>query len=272
MEITVLIYNEKNELAYRSEHGLSILIEFNGATILFDTGKSDAFIQNANILGKDLTKVDFVVLSHSHYDHTGGLEDFLILNKTAKVILKKDILRERWSVSHGYNRRIGFPLRKRFEHLHDRFYFIEDIEEIVPGLFVIPKIQKSDSHTFTDSYLFVQEQNNLVPDTFDDELFIAAVKNHKLVVFTGCAHNGVENMIQTAIQHTHIHEIEFVIGGTHMSRASEQQIQRTVNELRKYNIKRAAFNHCSGKQIISLLNQALDGQIEYGFAGSNFSI
>ncbi len=272
MEITVLIDNEKNELAYRSEHGLSMLIEFNGATILFDTGKSDAFIQNANLLGKDLTKVDFVVLSHSHYDHTGGLEDFLILNKTAKVILKKDILRERWSVSHGYNRRIGFPLRKRFEHLNGRFHFIEDTEEIVPGLFVIPKIQKPEGYTFTDSYLFVQEQNNLVADTFDDELFIAAVQDHKLVVFTGCAHNGVENMIKTAIYHTHIHEIEFVIGGTHLNRASDQQIQSTARELRKYTIKRAAFNHCSGKRAISVLNRELDGQIEYGFAGSSFSI
>lgn len=271
MEITVLIDNEKKELAYRTEHGLSILIEFNGATILFDTGKSDAFIQNAKLLGKDLTKVNFVVLSHSHYDHTGGLEDFLILNKTAKVILKKDILRERWSVSHGYNRRIGFPLRKRFEQLNGRFHFIEDTEEIVPGLFVIPKIQKPDSYTFTDSYLFVQEQNNLVADTFDDELFIAAVKDNKLFVFTGCAHNGVENMIKTAIDFTQNHEIEFVIGGTHLNRASEQQIQRTVNELHKYDIKRAAFNHCSGKQIIPRLNQELDGQIEYGFAGSSFS-
>ncbi len=272
MEITVLIDNEKNELVYRSEHGLSILIEFNGATILFDTGKSDAFIQNAKSLDKDLTKVDFVVLSHSHYDHTGGLEDFLVLNKTAKVILKKDILRERWSISQGYNRRIGFPLRKRFEQLNGRYQFIEEIEEIVPGLFVLPKIQKPDSHTFTDSFLFVQEQKNLVADTFEDELFIAAVKDHKMVVFTGCAHNGVENMIETAIQQTKIHEIEFVIGGTHLNRASEQQVKRTVKELRKYDIKRAAFNHCSGKQIIPMLNRELDGQIEYGFAGSSFII
>ena len=272
MEITVLIDNEKNELVYRSEHGLSILIEFNGATILFDTGKSEAFIQNAKSLGKDLTKVDYVVLSHAHYDHTGGLEDFLVLNTNAKVILKKDVLRERWSISHGYNRRIGFPLRKRFEQLNGRYHFIEDTEEIVPGLFVIPKIQKPDSHTFSDSYLFVQEQNNLVADTFDDELFMAAVKDDKLVVFTGCAHNGVENMIRTAMKHTQIHEVEFVIGGTHLNRASEQQVQRTVKELRKYDIKRAAFNHCSGKQIIPLLNQTLDGQIEYGFAGSTYRI
>ncbi|SMO60228.1 7,8-dihydropterin-6-yl-methyl-4-(beta-D-ribofuranosyl)aminobenzene 5'-phosphate synthase [Saccharicrinis carchari] len=272
MEITVLIDNKKNTLAYRSEHGLSILIEFNGATVLFDTGKSDAFIQNAKILGKDLGKVDYVVLSHAHYDHTGGLEDFLILNKTAKVVLKEDVLRERWSVSHGYNRRIGFPLRKRFEQFNERYHFIKATEEIVPGLFVFPEIKKPTNHSFTDSYLFVQEKGSLVPDTFNDELFMAAVNDNKLVVFTGCAHNGVENMIKTAIDYTQINEIEFMIGGTHLNRASEQQIVDTANQLSQFCIKRAAFNHCSGKRAIDLLKTALKGRVEYGYAGTSFRV
>ncbi len=270
MEITILIDNEKNEQVYRSEHGLSMLIEFNDTTILFDTGKSGAFIQNAKALGKDLTKVDYVILSHAHYDHTGGLEEFLLLNKTAKVILKKEVLDERWSISNGYNRKIGFPLRKRFSQLNGRYFFIEETQEIIPNLFIFPKINRSENHTFTDSYLFVQQNNNLVPDTFNDELFITAIHNDKLIIFTGCAHNGVENMIATAIDITQIKNIDFIVGGTHLNRASDQQVQKTIEELSKYSIKKAAFNHCSGKHNIPIMNEQLEADITYAYAGETY--
>ncbi|GAF02898.1 ComEC family competence protein [Saccharicrinis fermentans DSM 9555 = JCM 21142] len=270
MEITILMDNEKNDLVYRSEHGLSMLIEWNGTTVLFDTGKSDAFMQNAKLLGKDLTKVDYVVLSHGHYDHTGGLEAFLIFNKKAKIILKKEALDERWSVSQGYNRKIGFPLRKRFEQLNERYMFVDETQEIVPGLIVFTDIAKQAGHTFTDSYLFVQQNHTLVPDTFKDELFMAAVHNDKLTVFTGCAHNGVENMIRTAIEYTGIKKVEFVVGGTHLNRASEQQVKRTIMELGKFDIEKAAFNHCSGLQNIPRMAASLRGDIEYGYAGTRY--
>lgn len=270
MEITILIDNLKNDRVYRSEHGLSILVEFNDTTILFDTGKTDAFIQNAKVLGKDLTKVDYVILSHSHYDHTGGLESFLELNKTAQVILKKEVLNERWSISHGYNRRIGFPLIKRFNQKNQRYKFIETTEEIEAGILIHPQINKKSTHSFTDSYLFVQKGKQLVQDSFDDELFMTITLDKKLIVFTGCAHNGVENMLKTVVDHTKIEEIEFVVGGTHLNRGSQQQLENTISELKKFDIKKAAFNHCSGIQNIPVMNEKLSGHIEYAYGGNSY--
>ena len=273
MEITVLIDNEKKEQAYRSEHGLSMLIEFNGTTILFDTGKSDAFIQNAKLLGKDLSKVNYVVLSHGHYDHTGGLEAFMNINKTAKIVIKKEaVFENKLSRSTGIDRNISFPLKDKLEKFENRILWADKALELVPDLFVLSDIQRDPNHVFTDSFLYVEEEEGFVPDTFKDELFIGAVKNDKLIVFTGCAHNGIENMIQTAVDYTAIKEIEFVIGGTHLNRASEQQVKDTISRLKGYSIKRAAFNHCSGQHNIPKINEELDADVTYAFGGKSYKI
>ena len=119
---------------------------------------------------------------------------------------------------------------------------------------------------------FFDKNGKLIPDTFEDEVFLAAVLNNKLVVFTGCAHNGVENMVSTAIDYTQINEVEFVVGGTHLNRASEEQIQKTILALSQFSINRAAFNHCSGQHNIPRMDKALNGKIEYAYAGCNYHL
>ena len=91
MKLTTLIDNYVEKASLYAEHGLSILIDTGIVKILFDTGQSDNFIHNAEVLGIDLKEIDFVVLSHGHFDHTGGLYPFLQLNKKAKIICKKEI-------------------------------------------------------------------------------------------------------------------------------------------------------------------------------------
>ena len=273
MEITILIDNHKNELAYRSEHGLSMLIELGDVKVLFDTGRSDAFIQNAKVLGKDLKLVDFVVLSHAHYDHTGGLEAFLALNKKAKIVIKREAVEEqKLSKSAGVERDISFPMKEKLQAFEQRVIWANKNFELVPSLHVFANINRPLGQPFTDSFLYTKYDGEFVPDLFKDELFMAVVNGHKLIIFTGCAHNGVENMIQTAIDFTGIKEIEFITGGTHLNRATERQVDETIKALKLYNIKRAAFNHCSGSNNIKKMNEELKADVEYAYAGCSYII
>lgn len=268
MEITILIDNNKEDVTYRTEHGLSILIEEDNYSILFDTGKTDAFIQNAIKLGKNLKEVDYVVLSHGHYDHTGGLEAFLVLNKQAKVILKKEALQIKWSKSQGIDRNIGIPAGIN----KDRFIFVDEVIELFEDFWILPHISRPKDQKYTDSYLFVEHNGSLLPDTFTDELFAVATKNNELIIFTGCAHNGVEHMINTAINHTNISIVNHIIGGTHLNRASITQVENTIKALEQFEIKNASFNHCSGIHNIPRMDEQLTGNISYAYTGDKIKI
>ena len=90
-KITTLVENAVYGRSLQAEHGLSLLIESEGYKILFDTGQSDLFIRNAALLDIDIAEVDFLILSHGHSDHTGGLRHFLAINKKASVICKQEV-------------------------------------------------------------------------------------------------------------------------------------------------------------------------------------
>ena len=125
MEIVTLIENLVYKGSLKAEHGLSVLIKTGGYKILFDVGQTGAFLDNAGSLGEDLRDVDFIILSHGHYDHTGGLENILEINKTAKVIMKKSIVEEKYSNSVGKMREIGFKLRDRYRSYPNEFILLE---------------------------------------------------------------------------------------------------------------------------------------------------
>jgi 7,8-dihydropterin-6-yl-methyl-4-(beta-D-ribofuranosyl)aminobenzene 5'-phosphate synthase len=272
MEITILIDNKKNDQIYRSEHGLSVLIEFQEKTILFDTGKTDAFIQNAIILGKNLSKVDYVILSHGHYDHTGGLDAFLRLNKTATIVLKQEALQEKRSQHTGINKDISFPLKDSLEAFTNPILFIDNNQELLPELWIMAHIEKDDTLTLNDSVLFIKQNNEFIPDPFNDELFITIKYLHKLVIITGCAHNGIGNIVQTAINHTQLHEVEMLIGGLHLNKISEEQLNHTITKLKKFSIHKGLLNHCSGEQHIQVFNKHLPGKFEYATGGSIYKM
>ncbi len=271
MEITVLIDNEKTESVFRSEHGLSMLIEFKDKSFLFDTGKSDAFIQNAKNLNKDLSKIDYVILSHGHYDHTGGLKAFLELNTHAQIVMKKEAaFDDKHSMSTGVDRDISFPIKDKLELFKDRIVWVDDKLELIPEFHVLGKINRPADYTFTDSFLYVHRNGELIPDSFDDELFVVIQNRGKITVFTGCAHNGIENMLRTAVDYSGINEIEFVIGGTHLNRASEEQVDHTIKALQQFTIHKAAFNHCSGIKAVPKMKEKLNFPVEYGYGGTSY--
>jgi len=235
MKLTVLTENTASRIFY-AEHGLSYLIEHDNQVILFDTGHSDVFLRNAGLLEIDLDKVvDFIVLSHGHWDHGNGLR--FIENKI--LIAHPNAFVKRFRRNGAEN--IGLDLNS--EAVEDKFRLISSsgvfqISANILFLGEIPRANNFESQT-TD---FVDELG--VDDFVPDDSALAIIQDKKLIIISGCAHSGICNICEYAKKVTGISTILAVIGGFHLKQADEQTRQ-TIAYFRNEQISRIIPSHCT---------------------------
>lgn len=282
MEIVTLIENLVYEKNLKGEHGLSFLIKTDDFKILFDTGQTGAVTDNAKLLGENLEDVDYIILSHGHYDHTGGLEKVLKINNKAKVIMKKESLQEKFSNSGNSMREIGFKLKDKYKKYPNEFIILEEDYELGNGIKVITKINKYTDFENNESMLFTLEDGKYIADKFSDELFLTIEKDGKLNILTGCAHKGIINIIQSAIEKINIDNINLVLGGTHLSNVkvkdvkakeiNNQKVEKTIEELKKMNINNIYTGHCTGIDGFIKLKNELKDKVSYSYTGSRIRI
>ncbi|MGD8440639.1 MAG: MBL fold metallo-hydrolase [Holophagae bacterium] len=218
MRVTTLIENDvidgRNDLT--AEFGLSVVVEIGATTILFDTGASGAFADNAVAMGVDLDEVDLAVLSHHHFDHGGGLARFLELNPTAPIFLRDGPLTPRWFKALAIVKRpIGLDLDV-IEAARDRFRFVGEDTEIAPGIWLLTEISTAQPRPTGNRHLFVEHDGRLEPDPFDHELVMVVHEGDGVAVFTGCSHSGILNMVETAAERFPDTPIKAVLGGFHL--------------------------------------------------------
>ncbi len=256
MQITALIENDclegRDDLT--AEFGLSLHVKTGGKQILFDTGTTGVFADNARALGIDLAKVDAAVVSHHHFDHGGGLGRFLEDNHQARVYLREtEQARRFFKALVVIKRPIGLDL-DLLDQNQDRFEFVADETEITPGVFLITRIGRSHELPKGNRRLFVERDGSLVPDPFDHELLMVVHEDDGMVVFTGCSHSGVLNLIEAAADRFPETPIKAVIGGFHLidspifntmagSRAEVQEIGRKILS---FSPGRVFSAHCTG--------------------------
>lgn len=240
LKYTVLMENESSLENVNAEHGLSLYIEANNYKILFDAGQSSTFLENASKLGIDISKIDFLILSHGHYDHTGGVEEFLKINTKAKVVYKNEIFENKWNAA----KYIGVQFKQ--DILKDRSVIAYNKYEVVPDVFVmteIPVLYDFDTHF---NSLFIKKGIAKKPDTFADELFIVIKKDQKINIITGCAHRGITNIISTALKAFPGMEIESVTGGFHLSKETEMLKEKICTIIDQFKPEIVYPMHCTG--------------------------
>lgn len=169
MKIITLTDNKTFDCHLKTEHGLSVYIETNDRKILFDTGQSDVFLQNAKAIGFDIGEIDVVVISHGHYDHIGGLISFLNMNDKAQVYLKKEVFNgQYYSVRRNISKNIGYSTD--LMKYRNRFIFLEEKLTRMDNLFFISEIEKKFSLPKGNQLLFKSQEEEIVPDDFQHEL------------------------------------------------------------------------------------------------------
>ncbi|TDT71950.1 7,8-dihydropterin-6-yl-methyl-4-(beta-D-ribofuranosyl)aminobenzene 5'-phosphate synthase [Hypnocyclicus thermotrophus] len=268
MEITVLIENLVYNQGLFGEHGLSLHILDKETSILFDTGQTENFLLNAKTLGIDINKVKYTILSHGHYDHTGGLKSLLEKNNKIELMVKKDIFQKKYSNSTGNIREIG--LDNKISKYNNIKYLDKNIVSLTENIFIITKINNYNDFENDEKKLFVKENNKYVVDKFIDEVFLVLKNNDDtLTIITGCAHNGIINILKTTKEYFLNNKIKQVIGGFHLKGKSKERIDKTINELIKLEIQEIYINHCSGIEFFSeLKNKNSNIKVIYAYTGS----
>jgi 7,8-dihydropterin-6-yl-methyl-4-(beta-D-ribofuranosyl)aminobenzene 5'-phosphate synthase len=229
------------------EWGLSIFIEADNKHILFDTGPGFSTIYNAQPLGIDFKTIDSIVLSHGHYDHTGGLKAVLRRKGTVDVIAHPDIWGKKYSFRENNYRYIGIPFPKeKLEGLGARFILSGDPIWISDNIVTSGEVPFSTGYEETDSSLYKIDNNTLIRDNFTDDLSLAIKTDKGLSIFLGCAHRGMINIINHFQKTTGEKRVYSVIGGTHLISASQERLDRTIADLKKTGIQKLGVSHCTG--------------------------
>ena len=254
MKWTVLSDNRSNDNRLSTEHGLSILLETEKHRILLDTGASDVFIRNAEVLGIDLSNVDYVFISHGHSDHAGGLRYFLEQNRQAKVIVSPDAMIGKFYSKRGNLHSITMVWP---ESIKDRLITAERTCEIADGLCVIAHIPQIYPMPKGNKHLFVESANGeYVNDDFCHELALYTDG----FLFTGCAHNGLENILAACP-----YPVNSVVGGFHLlnGQESEEELKALAKRLKENDSATQFYtSHCTGDNVFEVMKGVMGEQLQ----------
>ncbi len=235
--------NEPKDLV--AAHGLSLYVERNGQKMLFDTGPSSQLIQNSGKLGVDLKKIDLVIISHAHMDHIGGLASFLWINKKANIYLSRNALR---------NQDFKALCSKMDEETLNRIHFLDHSTEIAQDVFILTKM----------------EGRYPVRDRVDHEVILVIRNNNKLIIFSGCSHGEILNIIGTVPRMFPHMYVRAVIGGFHLTGAAQYSVEQIGKEMLKFPVMKVYTCHCTGKENYGILKNILGVKVEYISTGSKF--
>ncbi|MBR0046720.1 MAG: MBL fold metallo-hydrolase [Bacteroidaceae bacterium] len=261
MKWTVLSDNRTNDNQLATEHGLSILLETEHHWILLDTGASDVFIRNAERLNINLSTVDYVFISHGHSDHAGGLRHFVEHNRQAKVIVSPDAMSGKFFSKRGNLHSIT---AKWPEGNEERFQMVDKTCKISDGLHVIAHIPQEHPMPKGNQHLFVQNaKGDYVNDDFRHELALYV----DVLLFTGCAHSGLENILAACPWPVHS-----VVGGFHLLDAheTEEELTGLAQRLKtQYPKTRFYTSHCTGDHVFAILKKMMGNQLHSFSCGSH---
>jgi 7,8-dihydropterin-6-yl-methyl-4-(beta-D-ribofuranosyl)aminobenzene 5'-phosphate synthase len=265
--ITILYDAFGKSAGTKQDWGFAALVEVNGKRILFDTGDNpEVFAQNVKAKGVDLTQLDFVVMSHRHSDHMGGLTHLLAVNPKVKIYAPKEPFGVYGSSlpSSFYRKAETLPADMRY---YDgappqvmvfgtawpggNFELIDKTTEVAPGLWLIALV--SD-----------------VPGTKElKELSLAVNTPEGLVIIVGCSHPGILNIVEAATAASGNRRVHFIAGGLHLVVAQDDAIAKVTSALRdSWKVAYIAPGHCTGEPTFVALREAFGNRYLYAGLGT----
>lgn len=248
MKITLSVDLQEHE-TLAGEFGLSFLLESAAGDFLFDTGADTALQKNLSRLGIPADKIKRVILSHGHYDHTGGLAYLL----PEEIFCCSNITQSHYSY-HGKDdiHNIAMPEAAQKILARAKVNYIDKFTEIAPGVYLTGSIPRNSGED--PGGKFFHDEACFIPDIVSEEQALLTADG---VLITGCCHAGIINTMEYCQSiHPEI-KIHSIVGGLHLRHASEQRLAATADYLRSSNVKELYLLHCTGANAIEFLQSAL---------------
>jgi len=264
VKISVLLENNSINKQYKTQHGLSVLINTNDKNILLDVGPDNKFIENARKMNIDISKIDYLFLSHNHNDHTGGINKFFKLNDSALIYLMDDVNNKYYGKLYFLNIPIGIKIRKVN---HSKIVQLNSDQNIDNKIYFLKNTVCEYTKPTFNKYLFKKDKNKLILDDFEHEGILVIEDENELIVLNSCSHNGMLNIIKTVNTKIPNKKIRCYIGGLHLCNPgtkyheSDENLDKLIDKINKMDII-IYTGHCTGKYAINYMREKLGEKIK----------
>jgi len=279
VRLTTLCENTAGAFGFIGEWGLSILVEAGGETVLMDTGQSEVVVRNAAACGIDLSKINKVVLSHGHADHTGGLRSVLRqIGKEVEVFAHPEMWGKKYTARPESKddrfHYIGVPFcREELEGLGASFTLSAEPVWLNEYMVTTGEVPLATSFEKVDKNMYVKTEGGFKPESFapdalpDDQALVIKTKKG-LVLVLGCAHRGMVNTMIRAREITGVEKIYAVVGGTHLFRAGKVQLEQTIAKIKEFGVEKLGVSHCTGLPAAMVLAREFEDAFFFNIAGT----
>jgi len=273
MIVTVLVDNQAHVANLLPQHGYSLWLETERGNLLLDAGLDEQVVRHADILGIHLASTDWMVLSHGHYDHTGGVPAVLAAGARPRVAMHARIWEPRRSTSaDGGVRSIGIPWPRHL--LTEAGVSVTDVTlatALLPGVWSTGSIANVMRHQPL-ARLQRQVDDQWSIDSFPDEQALVLQTTAGLVVCTGCCHAGLVNTLLAAQYVTGVPQIYAIIGGLHLHESSPEEVIAVADAVRPFRPSHLWVSHCTGDAAYHLLRERLGPSVAWAGAGDRLEL
>jgi 7,8-dihydropterin-6-yl-methyl-4-(beta-D-ribofuranosyl)aminobenzene 5'-phosphate synthase len=272
VKITTLAENSTADSRMLAEWGLSVLVEAGAHTFLLDAGTTDVAVRNADTLGIDLDTIEAIVLSHGHFDHTGGLLPVLerMARSEVRIIAHPDATAKKYVYKKEIDtyKYAGIPYAlDRLTSAGARFQFSKEPVWLTDDIAASGEEPMTTAFESVADNLCLKGGERYIQDPMTDDQSLYIRTDRGLIIILGCAHRGMTNIIRHARKVMETDRVYMVIGGTHLGPAPSEQLEQSIEALREIDAAWLGVSHCTGLPAAVKLAREFEGRFFFNTAG-----